>query len=311
MKKIFTLMLLIQCIATYTMGQNNNISLYVYVPIQNENVPESSMAYLANVLCSAITEDGLAAQNDHLTQFILAPEVNILSKNIVPGTRQQIAYSINLNIKVIDNINGNIYGSENIVLKGVGTNEIKTFNTAFKGLNKNNKTLRKLASEAKIKIISFYESESEKIIQQAELASKQEKFDEAFYLLSMIPFQCSKYDLAVSAGLKIWEEYNKYSCSYNIERAKAIWNANQDIEAANRAGVYLSQIFQDSPCYKDAQELHNEIKNKVGEFWNFEIKVYDSELELKKAKIKAIQEVGIAYGKGQKPNVEIIKQHIK
>ena len=65
-----------------TYAQNNGIQLYLYAPNQMENIPEASMGYLLNNLSSAVTADGLAAQNEYMTQFVLIPKVNVASKSI-------------------------------------------------------------------------------------------------------------------------------------------------------------------------------------------------------------------------------------
>lgn len=305
MKKFLSIMVLCYlALATYA---QNNISLYVYAPKQQERIPKSSMNYLVNSLCSAITTEGLAAQDDYMTQFVLIPKINIVSKNVLSSTQQQIVYSVDVALQVADNISGIIFASEMLNLKGVGTNETKAYNSAFHSLNKNNKTILSFINMAKQKILSYYEDQGDNILKKASLLAQQEKYDEAFYLLSMIPSQCSKYDLAISKGIDIWKSYKDYSCSVNIAKARSVWIANQTIEAANEAGMYLSRIFQDAKCYGDAMQLYKDIKTKVGDLWNFSMKTFDNEHELRMAKVKAIQAIGVAYGKGQQPDLVINK----
>ena len=92
-----------------------------------------------------------------------------------------------------------------------------------------------------------------------------------------------------------------------MAKAEAIWISGQDYNAAVNAGEYLSQILPDSECYGKVRQLYNEIKKKVGDLWKFEMKQYDTESELKKAKIQAFRAIGVAYGKGQQPSVIIQK----
>lgn len=295
------------CVSITAFAQTSNISLYVYAPAQPENIPEASVDYLVNNLCSSLTQDGLAAQNVYMTQFLLVPKINVTAKNILANTQQQIVLTMDVSLQVIDNNNGTIYGSQTISLKGVGTNETKAYNSAFKTLGKNNAQIKSLASKAKEKIIIYYESESNNIIKKAKLLAAQEKFDEAFYMLSMIPSQCSKFDSAISAGLDVWKKYKNFSCAGNIGKARSAWFANQNIDGANLAGTYLAQIFPDSPCYADAIQLYKDIKSRIGELWQYEMKHYDTEAELRMAKIQAWQAIGVAYGKGQQPGLVIHK----
>lgn len=155
--------------------------------------------------------------------------------------------------------------------------------------------------------MSYYEAEADNIIKKANLLAAKNNYEEAFYLLSMIPSQCCKFDASISAGLSLWEKYKVYSCNTNLAKAEAIWVSGQDYNAAIRATEYLCQILPDSDCYAKARQLYNEIKKKVGDLWKYEMKQYNTEAELKKAKIQAFQAIGVAYGKGQQPRVIIQK----
>lgn len=286
-----------------TYAQNNGIQLYLYAPNQVEYIPESSMEYLLNNLSSAITADGLAAQNEYMTQFVLMPKVNVVSKNIIANTQTQVVLNIDISLQVVDGMSGTLYASSTVNVKGVGTNETKAYNSAFRSINKKQQQIVVLVKTAKQKITSYYEAEAGNIIKKANLLAAKNNYEEAFYLLSMIPSQCSKFDASISAGLSLLEKYKNYSCNTNLAKAEAIWISGQDYNAAIEAGKYLSQILPDSDCYGKAIQLYNEIKKKVGDLWKFEMKQYDTESELKKAKILAFQAIGVAYGRGQQPKV--------
>jgi len=303
MKRFIFLIAFVVNMALTTFAQNNGIQLYLYAPNQVENIPEASMEYLLNNLSTAVTTDGLAAQNEYMTQFVLMPKVNVASKNIITNTQTQIVLNIAISLQVVDGMSGTLYASSIVNVKGVGTNETKAYNSAFRSINKKQQQIVVLVKTAKQKILSYYEAEAGNIIKKANLLAAKNNYEEAFYLLSMIPSQCSKFDASISAGLSLWEKYKNYSCNTNLAKAEAIWISGQDYNAAIEAGKYLSQILPDSECYGKAIQLYNEIKKKVGDLWKFEMKQYDTESELKKAKILAFQAIGVAYGRGQQPKV--------
>lgn len=308
MKKILTFLAIV-CIAIQTFAQSGCIQLYVSSPKQVESVPEASIDYLVNNICSAVTIDGLAAQSDYMTQFLLRPKINVVSKSVLANTQQQIALTLDVTLQVVDNLSGTVFTNNTITVKGVGMNETKAYNAAFRALNKSNQKVIAFCSSAKEKIMAYYEAESVNIIKKAKILAAQEKYDEAFYLLSMIPSQCSKFDDAISASLDIWQKYKDYSCAVNVAKARSAWVATQDMEGADKAATYLSNILPDASCYADAMKLYDEIRSGVGNLWKFEMKKYDKESELRKAKIDAIQSIGVAYGKGQQPNVLINKHN--
>ncbi len=293
------------CLSMLSYAQDNNISLYVYTSGQHEEIPVASLEYLKNSLRNAASIDGLSAQNEYLTSFLLVPKVSIATKNVLATTQQQVVLTLDVSLQVVDNISGTIFAATDLILRGVGSNETKAFNSAFRSINKSNGKVSKFLAEAKDKIIAYYEAEGKNIIKRASLLASQEKYPEAFYVLSMIPVQCSHYDTAVSASLDIWTKYKSYSCAGNLAKAQAIWTANPNMQGANLAATYLSEIFQDADCYPEAQQLYKEIRSKLGEQWNFSMKVYDKEADLRQAQITAIREIGVAYGKGQQPEVVV------
>lgn len=307
MKRLISLIAFVVNMALTTYAQNNEIQLYLYAPNQVENIPDASMEYLINNLSSAVTADGLAAQNEYMTQFILIPKVNVASKSIITNTQTQVVLNIDISLQVVDGMSGTLYASSIVNVKGVGTNETKAYNSAFRSINKNQQQIVLLVKAAKQKILSYYEAEADNIIKKANLLAAKNNYEEAFYLLSMIPSQCSKFDASISAGLSLWEKYKVYSCNTNLAKAEAIWVSGQDYNAAIRATEYLCQILPDSDCYAKARQLYNEIKKKVGDLWKYEMKQYNTEAELKKAKIQAFRAIGVAYGKGQQPRVIIQK----
>ena len=192
--------------------------MYVYIPEQSETIPQSCMDYLSNSLTTAITTDGLAAQSEYLTPFLLVPKVNIATKNTLATTQQQVVLTLDVNLQVVDNTNGTVFASTIINLKGVGTNEIKAYNAAFRSINKSNAKIREFVSNAKAKIIAYYEKEGDNIIQKALHLAEQHKYEEAFYLLSTMPSQYSQYDHAVSASMEVWGDYQDISGSKNWKR---------------------------------------------------------------------------------------------
>ena len=303
MKRLIFLIAFVVNMALTAYAQNNGIQLYLYAPNQVEKIPEASMEYLLNNLSTAVTADGLAAQNEYMTQFVLMPKVNVASKNVITNTQTQVVLNIDISLQVVDGMSGTLYASSIVNVKGVGTNETKAYNSAFRSINKKHQQIVVLVKTAKQKILSYYEAEADNIIKKANLLAAKNNCEEAFYLLSMIPSQCSKFDASVSTGLTLWEKFKNYSCNTNLAKAEAVWVSGQDYNAAIKAGEYLSQILPDSECYGKAKQLYSEIKKKVGDLWKFEMKQYDTESELKKAKIQAFQAIGVAYGKGQQPKV--------
>ena len=119
-------------------------------------------------------------------------------------------------------------------------------------------------------------------------------------VLSVIPDACKDcFNKAQAEMVTVYKGYTTQLCNENLASAKSAWIAGQNADAANQAGVFLSNILPDASCYGEAQKLVAEIKNKVLADWKFEMKKYNDEIDLEKQRIKAMRDIGVAYGQNQ------------
>jgi len=84
------------------------------------------------------------------------------------------------------------------------------------------------------------------------------------------------------------------------------WNANQSWETANEVGGILSSIDPEASCYKEAKALNDKIGKRVLEIdkreWNYKMEI---DVNLERDRIKAIRDIGVAYGKRAAKNVSL------
>ena len=153
--------------------------------------------------------------------------------------------------------------------------------------------------DGKTKVIEYYDHEGEALIKKAQTLARQKEFDQAMYIVSLIPQQSKHYDAALAAGVEIYQAYIDDQCNINLAAAKVAWAAEQNKTGAYAAGEYLANILPDAKCYGEAMELYKEIKGKVLDDWKFEMKKYQDGIDLEKLRIDAMRQVGVAYGTHQ------------
>jgi len=99
--------------------------------------------------------------------------------------------------------------------------------------------------------------------------------------------------------------YGKYRDKYNqylLARARAVWAAGQGQVEALEAGNILAAIDPEAACYDEAVGLANEIKKQVHKDLDFEMREKHADaVELEELRIKAVHDIGVAYGRGQQP----------
>ena len=277
------------------------ITLSVIVPEQPDPFPSGAESYLANKLTQVAVNNGVAAGKD-FGRFFIAANVNMSSKDILPGPPTQISQNMEITLYIADYFDQKIYSSTTVRATGVGTNETKSFIDALQHMPVKNQQLDRFVAEGKDKILAYYRQQGDLIIQQAKTLAAQRKYEEAFFLLTSIPDAVRDvYEKAMAATLEIYQSYVDYLCDINLAKARAAWAAHQNSEGAEAAGVFLSQIYPDAKCHAEAMELYTEIRDKVLADWQFEMKKWQDGVDLESQRIEAMKQVGVAYGNGQQP----------
>ena len=297
-RAIFSVLVFIACIAgSYA---QSTIPLKVYVEDFPQPFPESAKTQMVNKLHQMLTSNGIASL-DVFNDFLLTVVANPVEKIIAPGNPAQIIQSLDFTFYIVDANRQLIYATHTISSKGVGASEARSYIDAMKRVNVKSKDVSAFLDNGRLKIISYYEEEADNIFAKVQLLAKQHKFDEAFYNLCSFPSECSRYLESLQLGNDIYQSYVNYTAQVNLNKAKAVWAASQDASGAAEAGAYLVEILPEASVYGEAQALYNEIKAKVLEDWKWEMKVYQDGVNLEEQRINAWKEVGIAYGRNQKP----------
>lgn len=300
-KAIFTILFLSSLIIV-AQENNNGITLGAFIPEQSESIPTHARNMLNNKLGRIITENGIS-DNVYNSRFIITPNITVLTKNITGTAPTMIVLNLDLTLYIGDGIAGNLFSSESIPLKGVGTNENKAYMSALKRINPNNPAIKRFISNGKQKIIDYYNQNCGLMIKKAQNLEAQNNFEEALFTLTNVPEVSDCFNKVKSKIKPLFTKTINRDCKVKLNEAKAIWSANQDIDAANAAGLLLSGIEPTASCFSEVKALYAKIAARVKDLsdrdWNYSLK----ELEVQADTIQAARDVGLAYGKNQPESV--------
>ncbi|MGZ0015943.1 hypothetical protein [Yeosuana sp. AK3] len=291
-------------------AQNNvnydGIFLGAYIPNQAESVPAYAKTMLANKLGQIITKNGIGKAGFD-TRFIITPNITVLSKDIMATAPPSIALNLEVTFYVGDGIEGTLFTSESIQVKGVGTNENKAYMAAINQIKPESKPMQDLVSRSKERIIDYYNNNCNLVIKQADALAAQNNFEGALAILSSVPEVSTCFDKIKTKLTTYFNKAIEYDCKVKLSEASGIWAANQDIEAANEAAALLATVDPTAPCFGQVKTLFSKISTRVKEVsdrnWNYALKV----LDLEKSRIQAARDVGVAYGNNQQPNTYNIR----
>jgi len=283
------------------------IAINAYISPQIENLPPSAKGILFNKLNQITSKNGVSG-SALVPRFIISPNIDVITKDIVASAHPMTALTLEVTFYVGDGIEGNLFSSESIEIKGVGASESKAYISALKRINPSNNSIQNFLTQAKNKIIAYYNSQCDFILKEAQALQARNEYEAAIFKLTSIPEVCKDcYDKGMEAVTSIFQEKIDNECEQKLAEAENIWNSSQDVYAAQIAIDFLTGIDPNAACFDSAKELSKTISNRIKDLdereWNLLLKEQQETVNNEKARIEAARDVGAAYGNNQPQNI--------
>ena len=298
MKKIFSIFAVALMSASMFAAETEYLPISVYAADDTESFPSGAKAMMENKLTQLLTKNGIAGL-DYMGQFVLTVTTTPTDKDVIPGPPMKISEKMEMNLYIVDAYAKTIFSSTSLTVRGLGETENKCYLNAISHMPLQTPQVAKFIEDGKQKIIAYYDHEGEALIKKAQFLAKKKEYEEALWIISLIPQQSKHYDAALAAGQEIYQMQLDNECNIYLAAARQAWAAEQNAKGAAAAGEYLMNILPDAGCYDEAMELYREIKGKVLDDWKFEMKKYQDGVDLEKQRIDAMRQVGVAYGNHQ------------
>ena len=275
------------------------IPMMILVPDQVDSISAMAKSRLQSRLRQLVTVNGMEG-GAKFSNFALVANVVEDSKNVVSGLRPVVTLTAEMELFVGNNYTGEKFASTSILLNGAGNSESKAYSAVFANISPTNPQLQKFLKEAKAKINQYYATQIPNILTQAKGFATRHEFEEALCLLSSVPTCCDGYDQVEECMEQVFQQYIDFDCAIKISKANAIWAATQDKEGAALAGAYLVAIDPAAACWEDALALADQIRQRIGDDWEFAKEMQREAVNIEKARIEAMRAIGVAYGENQK-----------
>lgn len=277
------------------------IALHTYVPEQIEGLTPGARNNLENRLSQIATLNGMGG-NAIDARFIITANVVVLSKDITATAPPMHAYTLLVNVYIGDGIEGTLFSSTSIELKGADRNETKAYNQALRNLNPRDGRFKNMVETGKQRILEYYNSQCDFIISEAQAMESSGNYEGAIAKLMSVPEVAKEcYVLCMDLVEPIYKEYINKQCKSNLLKATNAWNAGRNSSAAREAGRYLAEINPNADCFNDAIKLNNEISERIKEIdsreWDLILKQQQDEVDLAHEYLNTIKEIGYNYGR--------------
>lgn len=247
------------------------ITISPYIPEDTE-FDSTSARLIKSKLLQIVTINEAVGGFDR--RFVIVPSVNILSETETGTIPQKTSMKVNITFYVGDGVAGSLFNFSNMEVTGVGDSHADALCSTIRKINVKDDDLQVLITEAKKRIVEYYNTTAPTLIKEAEGFMASYEYEEALARLSVIPSLCSFYDKAQSlistCGNKIIERDNNVL----LTKAKAAWSSNPNEIGASEASSYLSQIIISSPYYKiEMDKLTNQMRQRLTQLENKRIEL--------------------------------------
>lgn len=278
MRKNIVISLLLM-MASFSWGQElsfGKITISPYIPESTE-LDATATRLLKTKLTQIVTANEAVGGFDR--RFVIVPSVNVLSETETGTIPQKTSVKVCITFFVGDGVAGTLFNSSSIEATGVGDGHAEALYSAIRKVNVRDASLQTLITEAKGRIVEYYNTTAPTLIKEAEGFMASYEYEEALVRLSVIPSLCSSYDKAQFLISKCGGKTIERDNNLLLTKAKAAWSASPNENGATEACSYLSQIIISSAYYKnEVDKLTKQMRQRLAQ-------LEDKRIELAKVKI--------------------------
>lgn len=294
MKKfLLSLILITLALSSYSQDQETaSLSIRVQQP-ERDYLTAPSCRLLQTKMTQILNQNGIV--NDiPSNRFVMTAKANVLNKDVIAGSPSRISEQIEMTFIIGDVLDNIKYGSYVLTLTGVGLNEQQAIQMAIKSVKNNDAGMLAFIEKSKARIVQYYRDNETKILNQADVMVQNGNYNEAIYMLSMVPDASADcYRHCQDKMRQLMVEKINYDGETLLSHAKAAWAKNPNAQGAKEVYPIISSIDSRASCYKEVSSFLKQVTSKLvadeKREWEFKVKQYEDEKEKERREFEARQ----------------------
>ena len=285
-------------------GQDNssNLAISPRLYVDHISVPSEAQNLLISKLQQIASQNGLSSMGRG-SRFILTVNVSVLNREISGTVPTTYVNNLSFDFFIGDEVEKTIYSSISVQSLGIGSTDAKSFISAINKIEPNKAVFKDFISQGKSRIISFYESNCTRLLNEASVYSSAGHYDKALNMLLSIPDAVSCKGQSLSVLKKVYQERIDFECKAALLEGKALWSSNPSYEGAMQVKNLIDRISPLSVCYPEAMVFIETIRKRMIDLdtreWNYTMTVLENERQRELFMLDAIKSIGVAYGNNQ------------
>lgn len=282
--------LFVLCALAQNASKTGMISLNPYIPEDAELSPKLRKQ-LTTKMSQIASAAGMAGEGFD-NRFIITANIQEVEVAETATTPVKVAASLAVTFFVGDGIDGTLFSSYTLNVKGIGNNKEEAYFAAIRKISPRKPELLQAVELGKQRIVQYYNTVGPDIINTAKAAAAGGQYDEAISMLFAIPMSSDIYPeaqrLIAEYGV---ESLGKYNQSL-LTNAQAAWSASPNEEGAEKAREFISQMqMPTQDILTKTQKLSSEIAARLKAVSDREWKL---ERDIRMAEIKNEHEQNMA-----------------
>ena len=238
---------------------SRGVKLSIVMPKVQGDITEEVSKRMAIKMLRMASQNGMSGLGTN-PNFVLGAEISQTGRAATGTAPQKMTVQYELTFKVMNAINGDVYGTSMQEVQGVGNSFEEANLNAAKEI-KNTPQIQKFLQAANDRILKWYNENLHVLKNQIGKAEGEGNYELALALLNSIPEQSTSYHYvgekqsALLKGL-----LHKRATDMLAEMESVLASSGDDFNPA--VGAYFSLIPTDCPEHATAQKLYAEYEKK-------------------------------------------------
>ncbi len=241
---------------------SHGVKLSIVMPKVQGDITEEVSEKMAIKMLQMASQNGMSGLGTN-PNFVLGAEISQTGRAATGTAPQKMTVQYELTFKVMNALNGDVYGTSMQEVQGVGNSFEEANLNAVKEI-KNTPQIQKFLQAANDRILKWYNENLHVLKNQIEKAEGEGNYELALALLNSIPEKSVSYHyVAEKQDALLKGMLHKRAADMLAEMESVLASSGDDFNPA--VGAYFSLIPTDCPEHATAQKMYAEYEKKCKE----------------------------------------------